>query len=386
MFTARYTTMNTKVDGKEDTMKRRICILIILMIALAGCNSANMEHKDTSAPEAMQSSPTAAASTPLPTPTATPEPEGEMGYARANGVGLIYILLNRGDAIEVIGEDSEYYVASLDGIELMLEKRLVAMHASGEYESWTGYARSKAPVYSNFHLIGDIIQELKTNTSFTVLADLGNCYIVLFEDESMGYIPAKSVSKSKISGGGGGGGNGGGGGGSDGGDIVLGLFGDRFSVVRLNNSGENQVEFIPGGAKVLANETEAYLRFLSKDEAVKVIDATESHYTVLEGGRELLVAKPLLRLESEPNYVSWNGYARNQAPFYYNLWLTGDADKLKQNAELLVLDDLGHCYFVQINGSFGFIPTDQVSAEKLKSESGGGGGSGGGGEWTEPVL
>ena len=376
-------------------MKKCLCVLLSMMLlfSLVGCTSANDASGNvsgnTSAPQNSFTLEPTGTPTPVPTPTATPEPKGEPGYARSDGVGLIYAFLNRGDVVEVVAEDGDYYVVSLDGLEVLVEKRLVAMLIAGEYETWTGYARNKAPVYADFHMIGEIVQELKTNATVIVLADLGNCYLVILENESVGYIPSNSVSKSKISGDGGDGG-GGGGGGSDGGDIVLGAFGGRFSAVRLGTSTDSSEEFIPGQATVLMDQTEAYIRFLSKDEAVKVIDANESYYVVLESGTVLSVVKFLLRLESEHKYEPWNGYARSQAPLYTTFWLEGDAIKLKKNKELVVLEDLGYCYLVEVDGSFGFVPIDQVSVDKQKSEgeNGGndGGNGGGGGEWTEPVL
>lgn len=368
-------------------MKKWVCVLtsMMLLFSFVGCASTNDASENASGDaSAVQNSFTpepTGTPTPVPTPTTTPEPESELGYARADGAGLIYAFFNRGEVVEVIGEDGDYYVLSLEGQEVLVEKRLIAMLDAEEYSTWTGYARSKASVYASFHMIDEAVETLTTNTQLTVLADLDGCYLVQLEDGMLGYIKADQVSKSKISSGGSSGNSSGG---SDGGDISLGACHKMADQMPFPFFMNNTSEEIVGQAKVLADGVEAYVRFINRNDSVKVIDEDDSYYFVLESDGILYIEKFLIRFEDDGEYEQWNGYAQSKAPLFNNFWFYGDSESLSRNTEMVVLDDLGYCYLVDVAGTIGYLATDQVSTEKLKSsESSNNGGSS---EWTDPVY
>lgn len=371
-------------------MKRMVWLMtaILLLAACIGCGetSAAPEAAPTAEPDAtpMQVSVSVGVTTPTdepteePTPSPTPEPQGEPGVPYADGVGIVYTYLARGAAVEVTGEQDAYYILTIDGVRVLVEKRLIRLESAAEYEAWEGYAKSGTPVYASYHLAGEEIASLKGNARVTVREDLGGCYLIEWE-ETLGYASADRISKKKHGGGGGGGGSG-----ADGGDIQLSWKRQGSGIVRLGVRLESETAFAPQKGIVLADQTEAYLGFVNRDGEVLVIDEDETHYHVSVDGVTGLVPKPLIRLASDEPYAPWDGYAENKAPFYDNYRMGGEAEALKRNTEVRVLADLGSCYLVEVDGKLGYMPQDQVSLEKVKAPAGGGGG--GGDEWTAPVL
>lgn len=313
--------------------------------------------------------------TEVPTPSPTPEPQGEPGVVMADGVGIIYALLSRGATVAVSGEQDEYYTATADGINVLVEKRLIRLESAAEYETWTGYAKSRAPVYASYQLTGEAIASLKSNTKVTVLEDLGDCYLIEWEG-TLGYASVDRINKKKATGGGGGGD----GGGSDGGDIHLSQRrqGGRFTRLGIRS----EAAAAPQNGTVLADQTEAYIGCVGREDTVLVVDRDETYYHVLFDGKTGLIPKYLVRLESDEPYVSWQGYAESKAPFYGDYRMKGEAEQLKRNTVVTVLADLESCYQVEVDGKLGYIPKEEVSEEKVKKSTGGGSG----GEWTEPVL
>lgn len=212
-----------------------------------------------------------------------------------------------------------------------------------------------------------------------VLEDLGGCYLIEF-DGQQGYVRSEQISDTRLKSGGGGGS-----GGADGGDIVLGASGSGLEIVRLgilHSEQETSMAFSACSGTVLADVVEAYRLLMNRGDAVKVISEEEGDLSrVLVDGQIGLVDPRFLRLDTEGAYVKWDGYARNRARFYHNYRMIGEPESLRQNTSLQILEELGDCYLVEMDGMTGYIPLDEVSKTKIQSSGGGGGG-----EWTDPVL
>lgn len=81
-----------------------------------------------------------------------------------------------------------------------------------------------------------------------------------------------------------------------------------------------------------------------------------------------------------PAYEPWTGYAVSKARLFDDWRLCGPATTLDKNTEVRVLDDLGGCYLAEAGGTTGYLASDEVQTERIRSSGGSGG------EWTEPVL
>lgn len=129
----------------------------------------------------------------------------------------------------------------------------------------------------------------------------------------------------------------------------------------------------------IVDETPAVLDTLMRDDVVDVVgEYDDEHYaikTVLGYG---LVKKELLRMEGEEPYTAWFGYAYYNAEVYDNRYLTGEpVQKLKQNAVVEVLDDLGYCYVVQVEETKGFMNKTRLAKWPISNGGGSTGADGG---------
>ena len=137
--------------------------------------------------------------------------------------------------------------------------------------------------------------------------------------------------------------------------------------------------------------TPALLKIASRGEQMDVVGKyDEDHYAVKLQNGYGLVRKEFLRMNSEPAYEAWTGYARWNTEFYTDLFLSGEpAQKLKTNTKVTVLEDFGYCYLVQLEETVGFAKPEDISRWASSSGSSdddgdsgsgssGGGSSGGG--------
>lgn len=102
----------------------------------------------------------------------------------------------RNDSVNVTQHTTDTCIIYLDGFYAFVPRIFVRMEQDEPYESWTGYAKWNAEVYDDYHLYGEPVKNLKTNTEVTVLDDLGYCYLVEAEGE-FGMMRPETVSKWK---------------------------------------------------------------------------------------------------------------------------------------------------------------------------------------------
>lgn len=121
-------------------------------------------------------------------------------------------------------------------------------------------------------------------------------------------------------------------------------------------------EIVFASAKV--DGVPAVLTTLSRDDMVNVVSSyDEKHYAVKTDLGYGLVEKNLLRVEEEGIYAPWTGYAYHGTKVYDNYRLAGKpVQVLQANDSVEVLNDLGWCYLVKLNGEYGYIPMDQLAS------------------------
>jgi len=287
--------------------------------------------------------------------------------------------LNRGDTVDVVGEyDEDHYVIKTESGYGLVEKQLLRMSGEPAYEVWSGYAKSKAPLYGNYQLMGAVQANLNMNTQIEIVDELDYCYVVKVGEES-GFIPKDQVSENYIRYSGGGGG----GGGADGGDISL-SFGGIVILSAIEQSGE-----VTGTAEVLADGAQVILGYYDREELAPVVaeegfaPAWEGYYTLYLDGMYAYLPKNLAQLEGEEAYAQWDGFAGYKAVVYDNRLMQGEGVKIGVNTYVTVLWDGGDFYVVSINGDVGYMVVEEVGQNRFATGSGGGGG---GGDWTPPAL
>lgn len=131
---------------------------------------------------------------------------------------------------------------------------------------------------------------------------------------------------------------------------------------------ETAPELVDATAQI--NGIPAVLAELSRGDKVDVVGAfDERHYTVkLETGYGL-VEKNLVRLEGEPAFDPWTGYAYRDAALYDNYRLAGEpARYLEANAQVKVLDSLGWCCLVECEGATGYMRMEDLASHAISDD------------------
>lgn len=372
-------------------MKRIFVILLCLSLLMAGCGRRT--PAETSTPTVASTTvPTAAPTaepttepTTVPTETEPPVPNTLSASALADRTYVVLMTVDRDEELEIVDQFDEafYVIKAAEGYGLM-EKRLVRMEGAEVYEGWMGYAFYQAKIYNNYQLLPGNEQTLGTNTKVQVLDNLGGTLVVQTES-GIGYMKEKELSRSYIQPAPSGGNSGS----ADGGDIVL---GGQSGIMPL-------ATFIPyggdvtGKGTVLANEAEIILGWFDRGESVAIInedgflEEKEGWYGIYHEGLYGYVRQNLIRQDTEEAYAEWDGFAKYQAQLFANYYLHGDpVSKLNSNANVHILEDLGHCYLATSGEHTGYIAKDMVSETKINYNSGGGSSGDSGGDWTPPAL
>ena len=131
----------------------------------------------------------------------------------------------------------------------------------------------------------------------------------------------------------------------------------------------------------LADKTEILLQTMNRDDTVEIAGEFDGNYYIvkLETGFGL-IEKRLVRLEGEPAYEAWDGFAKSNADLYgHYQMLEEPVESLSMNTEIKVLDTLGNCLVVQYGNTVGYMLEDEISSSYIQPYTGGGGGSGSGG-------
>lgn len=383
-------------------MKKYIIMLLALALLLcAGCKK--QEPVQTEAPTTIPTETTI----PPTTEETDPVPELSIGTALVDDTPAILDTLMRDDVVDVVGEyDEDHYIIKTDLGYGLVKKKMLRLENEAAYEVWTGYAYWNAEVYDNFHLTGDPVQQLNTNTKVEVLDDIGLCYVVQV-DKTVGFMSKSRLAKWSFSSGSGnsdsgsGSGSGGNGGstGADGGDISLRFQGGIVLLAAIEQKG-----YVTGQATVLANGTEVVLGYFARGEEIPMVTeeglSWDGYVTVYLNGLYAYVPQGLVVTGETAAYEAWDGYSRWNGVVYANFYLLGDPiDKLYTNVKVHIVAELDNCYLVEVNEVTGYMSKDVVSKTRIStgggnSDSGGssgegnsgGGGNSGGAEWSPPAL
>lgn len=373
-------------------MKKPILLLLVLALLLCGCGAGPQETQPTLALKD-STQPTTEATVPTEPPeTEPPAPETVPGTVKADKAAVMLTLKNRGETLAIVGQyDENHHVVKLDTGYGLVEKRLVRLDSQAPFQPWSGYAAYGAKLYADYLLRGEVVEELYLNRQVTVLEDLEDVLLVKTEG-TQGYISADQISAyqipteppkedSNV--------------GQDGGDVSLGCRGG-ITLLAAVAPQEGQVT---GTAQVLADGVPILLGWFHRGEEAALITEEgfapekEGCYTVYLKGICGYVDKDLIAREGEV-YTPWDAYAVYGARLYRGYDLRGDAILEPQiNTRIRVLQDLGSCYLVAVDGREGYMEKHHVSDHFIDLGSSGPANEGSDNsappvedEWSPPVL
>lgn len=376
-------------------MKRVISLTLAVLLLLTLASCGKKEAEPTTAPTVEETTAPVVETTEETEAPAPTEPEWEPGISRAAYGEAVYALLDAGTEVNVIGQFKDYFVIEGEELDLLVEKRFVRLDSEDPFESWDGYAMSGTEVFDNVYLRGEAIANLGRNTKVTVLEGKGD-WLQIEWDGGSGYVDASKISKWYINSGSGssGGSSGGSSAPADGSDVPLGSLSARDFQAELTLLGayygpEMEEELETGMGVVLAQDVEAYICLLLRDDEAKVTEYDEETITIwLENDLYAQLPRWLLRLEGDEEYESWTGYSKWSGKVYEEYQMRNVQMTLTTNKQVTVLDELPDCYVVEVDGQIGYMELGDVSANRYVTSGGGssGGGSSSGDTWTPPKM
>ena len=335
-------------------MKKTVVILsALVLLSLWGCGKKTPE--ETIPPET------------VPETTVSGEPELEYGKAQINGIPAVLEVLSRGDSVDIVESFDEYhYIVKRDVGYGLVEKNLVRPETEPAYETWTGYAYQDAEIFDNYRLAGKSVKKLSANTQVEVLEDLGWCVLISC-DHDTGYMKPESLSKTQRSGESHSGTEGSG---EDGGDIWMRYSGNLV----LLSSVAPQEGTVSGRATVLADETQVILGYFDRGDEIPLVKQSVGMeiLTVYLDGIYAQVSGAYVQTAGEAAYTTWEGRSQQIISVYEDLWMRkSPVERLNANTAVTVLQDLEHCYLVEVNGILGYVKKEAVAplTEEIPEET-----------------
>lgn len=345
-------------------MKR--ILFIICLLVLCGCSS-NKEIKST--PKNIIS--------PL-----TDKFSYEEGKCLRSDLMLSYKKLNRGDVVEIIEEEGNYYYIDNNGIVLAISKDHIRTENEEQFIEYIGYTRSGCGLYSDIDL-SDRINVFSLNDTVTVKDEfLGVLYVEY--NGKIGYMLPSQVSDSKLSeyvapkkddisiesydnssSGSNSGGNDSGSAqdstpsqtSGDGDDISLAYY-NPHSTIKLLADTNNLKGFI------LVDNTEAYIAILNRNDDVYIVGENDNNYYIVFEGRKCEINKKYIRKNNEPEYEKWEAYAYGGTVIYEDYLCSKTLKTLQTNDIVSVIDNVdGICVVEYDNNKIGYVDYDDLSKE-----------------------
>lgn len=356
-------------------MTRRLslsCMALALCTLLACHDNAAVQ---AAPPPTASPAPTATA-TPAPTaapePTATPEPQYQTATVLADNVGIIGGYLTAREPVVALRRQAGFTYVEAQSGKFWVENQFLRSEGEAAFRPYKAYGRTDAAICKDVYLTQPVFTCGK-DQALTVYDQLGQVCLVLASDGVYGYIAQENLyrerSARKSSG-------------RDGGDISL-SAGSGFTVMPLLLRQNAEEDFTPGRYILAAGGVEAYAALLHRGDTVQVIEYREDYCLVAFGGSSGIMPRCLLRLMGEPTFPVWQGYTQDKVSLYGTYRLLDESVAINTNTALLVIDQIGENYLVQVDDRLGFLRPEDVGpdpvpkAKKRSSDSP---------AWTDPVL
>lgn len=340
---------------------KKIIIVIVFILSFAGCS--NKTSYLIEAPKRIE--------------VLTTKFEYETGKCLANGVMAEYLTIDRGETIIIINEDDYFYYANINNLILAIDKEYIRTEKEEEFEEYYGYTKENSSLYSDLYL-NNRIKNFSLNDKVKVIDEFAD--VLLVECEGVqGYMLPTQVKDSKF---------------------VYATY-DEEERIRDNSSGsytpsspsEPHEPFNPQGqdgediqlaynkrniknvnltyeqsikAKVLADETKAYIVKYQRDDVVYIVNETIENYEILVNGRIGRINKQYIRKDSEKEYTSWTAYTMPQAELYDDIACREVVDTYASNNEVKVLDEIDDIYVIELaDGKIGYMKDYDISESRI---------------------
>jgi len=308
------------------------------------------------------------------------------GLCRIDEAKVFFMNFNRYDEVEIINEDDIYYYINYQGLELAIDKNYIRKDMSYKFEGYTGYTTSNSYSYKN--IFDNTVEDVHALNDEVKVIDAFLDWVVVLKGEDEVYMKANTVSKTKIvirqynptptptptptppsS--------------SDGEDIELSYSGNNNVVLLADETNNN--------GYVLAGGLSSYIAFLNRNDAVKILESSDTDTKVLINGRIGYINRNYIRFNDEEEFVSFDRYAKYYSVIYKNFALNSAIRALGFNEVVKVIDEVEGRYVIELSdGTVGYISSSFVSksanavyvapkptpAPVSDPES----------EWTDPVM
>lgn len=414
----RHAAMPAVRKGLSGGAKALIAALIVLVVA-GGGTAAALKTGVISFDSAKQSEDAAAPA------TAVADAPKKMVTSKVDGALVYYKMATRGTAIEVTGEDGAYYAGTVDGVNVLVEKKWVRLASAAQPTAWKGYSNDMAPLFKTAYLMGDPVATLPLNTEVEVLDGQDDWLFVKTADGAEGYAraadfrtedqkraedeaaEAEAAAQEEYV--------------DDGGWYDGGWYDDSSSGTYYyepepapapapdpepapapapsGNDGQEitLVSYRPavkpfvetayaaeessqsaaaskglGKGVILSDGVSLYLAKLDRGDQVEQLDFTErggdSSATIMVkvDDAQGTIARSIVTLEDDAPFVAVDAYARDGATVFEDYQLLTAKRTCAVNDVLRLVDEYDANYVVEEKGIFTYVPKDSVSLTKIE--------------------
>ena len=139
--------------------------------------------------------------------------------------------------------------------------------------------------------------------------------------------------------------------------------------VEFNNHTINKLndKFEYVNAKCLRNDAMIEYSTVNRGDEIGIIDEDDKYYYFNKDNLTLAILKDFVRTENEEPFESFTGYARSGRGIYTNYDLKERIKKLSLNDEVNVIDGFLGVYYVEYEGTYGYMDEDSISRSKIST-------------------
>lgn len=119
--------------------------------------------------------------------------------------------------------------------------------------------------------------------------------------------------------------------------------------------------------KCLRNDVMAQYLTLNRDDVIEIENEDDSFYYFSSNDILLAILKDFVRTENEEPFEPFTGYARSGRGIYTNYDLEERIEKLSLNDEVNVIDGFLGVYYVEYEGTYGYMDSDSISKSKIST-------------------
>ena len=117
----------------------------------------------------------------------------------------------------------------------------------------------------------------------------------------------------------------------------------------------------------LRNDVMAEYITLNRDDVIEIETDDDNYYYFNNDNILLAISKKYVRTDDEEQFESFTGFARSGSGIYTNYDLEERIERLSLNDEVNVIDGFLGVYYVEYEGTFGYMNEDSISRSKIST-------------------